>query len=76
MKVKFIFIIIVLVLSGCSSEKQVTRDYPIKPPDTSGRKAGAAMLLYEKAEEDLDVTNNVTVTPPPEKKKGDKNVED
>jgi hypothetical protein len=58
-----------LLLSGCVSEKNVGQNYPTRPADTSGRKAGAAMLLYEQAEEDLDVNSNVTVIPPDKEKK-------
>jgi len=57
-------IIVVLFFSGCAGQDKVQTSYPRKPGDSSGRKAGAAMLLYEQAEEDLDVNTNVTVTPP------------
>ena len=40
--------------------------YPRKPAETDGRKSGAAMLLYEQAEKDLDVNDSVIVTPPKE----------
>jgi hypothetical protein len=58
-----------LLLSGCVSEKNVGRDYPTRPADTSGRKAGTAMQFYEQAEKDLDVNSNVTVIPPDKEKK-------
>jgi hypothetical protein len=41
--------------------------YPRKPNDTTDRKAGAAMLLYEQAEKGMDVNENVMVIPPAEK---------
>jgi len=42
--------------------------YPKKPADTKSRKAGAAMLLYEQAEKDLDVNDSVIVIPPDEQR--------
>ena len=57
-----------LVIMGCgSSQQSSTMIYPRKPADTENRKAGTAMLLYEQAEKDLDVNDNVTVVPPEKK---------
>jgi hypothetical protein len=55
-------------MMGCSSTQQNSSAiYPRKPSNTDGRKAGRAMLLYEQAEKDLDVNENVVVIPPEEK---------
>ena len=49
-------------------KKEKTR--PItKKPEPDNRKAGAAMLFMEQAEEDMDPSNNVIVIPPKKKKK-------
>ena len=57
-----------LLVIGCSSTQQSSSIiYPRKPADTDDRKAGAAMLLYEQAEKDLDVNDSVIVIPPEEK---------
>ncbi len=64
------YLIIILVcsfLGGCATAKKESVVYPRKPDNTSGRKAGSAMLLYEQAEKDSDVNENVIVTPPKEK---------
>ncbi len=56
-----------LLITGCgSAQHSSTMIYPRKPAETDGRKAGAAMLLYEQAEKDLDVNDSVIVTPPKE----------
>lgn len=68
---RFIYCILVMFfLSGCGAagKSESVHKYPRKPADTSSRKAGPAMLLYEQAEEDADVTNSVIVLPPSEKK--------
>lgn len=51
-------------LCGCTVAEKNSVNYPRKPNDTSSRKAGAAMLLYEQAENDMDVNENVIVIPP------------
>ena len=58
-----------MVMSCSSTERNSTMIYPRKPADTANRKAGAAMLLYEQAEKDLDVNDSVIVTPPETKTK-------
>lgn len=65
----FLFVLCISGCSGTSNTGTVESKYPRKPADTSSRKAGPAMYLYEQAEEDLDVNNSVIVTPPTEKKK-------
>lgn len=62
-----LFFLVCSILGGCAAAKKESVVYPRKPNDTSGRKAGAAMLLYEQAEKDSDVNENVIVTPPKEK---------
>lgn len=59
--------ILLLFCTACGPASKVESKYPRKPADTSSRKAGPAMLLYEQAEEDLDVNNSVIVTPPADK---------
>lgn len=56
-----------IFLCGCTVAEKKSANYPRKPNDTSSRKAGAAMLLYEQAENDMDVNENVIVIPPEEK---------
>lgn len=56
-----------ILLGACSTVDKKSAMYPRKPNDTSGRKAGAAMLLYEQAEKDMDVNENVIVMPPAKK---------
>lgn len=57
-----------LLATGCTRPApQQIIVYPKVQADTSERKAGKAMLFYERAEEDADV-HNVVVTPPEEKK--------
>lgn len=57
-----------LLVAGCSRPvQQQIIVYPKVQADTSERKAGEAMLFYERAEEDADV-HNVVVIPPEEKK--------
>lgn len=56
-----------VLLGSCSAADEKALKYPRKPDDTTGRKAGAAMLLYEQAEKDMDVNENVIVIPPVEK---------
>jgi PBP1b-binding outer membrane lipoprotein LpoB len=68
MKRYIIFLFLVLFLWGCSSHQEKATQYPRKPANTDGRKAGAAMLLYEQAEADADVNENFTLTPPDKKK--------
>lgn len=67
-----ITVVFLLFCAGCSSPAKKQVAYPKKPADTSSRKAGLAMYLYEQAEEDLDVNNSVIVTPPDQVKKKDK----
>lgn len=63
-----VLLFIALFSCGCSSHQQDSSSkYPRKPGKTDGRKAGAAMLLYEQAEADMDVNTNVLVTPPKQK---------
>lgn len=69
----FLLLFVALFFWGCTSHQQVSESkYPRKPGNTDGRKAGAAMLLYEQAEADLDVNTNVIVTPPKKKVNGTK----
>jgi hypothetical protein len=59
-----------ILLGGCAApQNKQFAEYPRKPNDTSGRKAGPAMQLMEQAEKDLDVNTNVLVTPPAERQK-------
>jgi len=63
-----VLLIFCLLLGGCAApQSKSSAEYPRKPNDTSGRKAGPAMQLMEQAEKDLDVNANVQVTPPGEK---------
>lgn len=60
---------IILLLACCSAVKQEpSLKYPKKQSGDSERKAGAAMLFYEQAEKDLDITESVIVTPPKQPK--------
>ncbi len=66
----FLLVLVALFLWGCTSHQQENSvKYPRKPGKTDGRKAGAAMLLYEQAEADMDVNTSVVVTPPKKKEK-------
>ncbi|MGB3209546.1 MAG: hypothetical protein WBB19_02460 [Desulforhopalus sp.] len=58
-----------LLLTSCAVTQQQKSDYPRKPNTSSGRKAGPAMSLYEQAEKDMDLTNDVIVIPPAEVEK-------
>ena len=64
-----VLLIFCLLLGGCAApQSKPSVEYPRKPNDTSGRKAGMAMQLMGQAEKDLDVNTNVLVTPPVQKK--------
>ncbi|BHH84903.1 hypothetical protein [Desulforhopalus sp. 52FAK] len=57
-----------LFLTGCAQQQQKVPIYERKTVDDSERRSGPAMLLYEQAEIDQDINDNVIVTPPaPEK---------
>lgn len=67
MRLPLLVYILCLLICGCAAAEKKSVNYPRKPNDTSGRKGGAAMLLYEQAEKDMDVNENVIVIPPDEK---------
>jgi len=59
-----------LFLSGCASQQKVPI-YKGTTVDDSERRSGPPMLLYEQAEIDQDINENVIVIPPDEKEKAD-----
>lgn len=66
-KTTFFALVICVSFVACSTVEKTSVMYQRKPNETSGRKAGAAMLLYEQAEKDMDVNENVIVRPPVKK---------
>ena len=60
-----------LFLAGCAEKPQRAPIYERKAADDSERRSGPAMLLYEQAEIDQDINENVIVIPPDQKKKAD-----
>lgn len=60
-----------LFFTGCAQQQQKVPIYERKTVDDSERRSGPAMLLYEQAEIDQDINENVIVTPPDEKKTDD-----
>lgn len=69
---QLVIIVLSLVLLGCSISQKAAEKYPRMPNNDSERKSGPAMLLYEQAEKDADINENVILTPP---KKKEKNLE-
>lgn len=57
-----------LFVTGCAEQQKVPV-YERKAADDSERRSGPAMLLYEQAEMDQDINENVIVIPPDEKRK-------
>ena len=57
--------------TGCVQKQQRVPIYERKAADDSERRSGPAMLLYEQAEIDQDINENVIVIPPDQKKKTD-----
>ena len=62
-----IYLALCFFLVACTEKQQRVSIYERKAADDSERRSGPAMLLYEQAEIDLDVNNNVIVTPPEKK---------
>lgn len=58
-----------LFFTGCAGQRQTVPIYERRTVDDSERRSGPAMLLYEQAEIDQDINENVIVIPPDEKKK-------
>ncbi len=56
-------------LAGCAEKQQRVPIYGRKAADDSERRSGPAMLLYEQAELDQDINENIIVIPPGEKDK-------
>ncbi len=57
-----------LFFTGCAGQKKVPI-YERRTVNDSERRSGPAMLLYEQAEIDQDINENVIVIPPDTKKK-------
>ena len=64
-----IYLVACLIMSGCASQQQSSTNYPRKASAGSERKSGPAMSFYEQAEKDMDIADEVIVTPPSDKKK-------
>lgn len=58
-----------LVFTGCAEKQQRLPIYERRAADDSERRSGPAMLLYEQAELDQDINENIIVIPPGEKDK-------
>ena len=58
-----------LFFTGCAEKQQRLPIYERRAADDSERRSGPAMLLYEQAELDQDINENIIVIPPGEKDK-------
>lgn len=73
MRIVIVSLAAAFLLGGCASHQpEQTKRYPRKPDNSSERKAGPAMNLYEQAEEDMDLSKDVIVIPPDQVKKKEK----
>lgn len=65
----FMTLAVSLLLFGCADKEPTAADkYPKIDKGGGERKSGPAMLFYEQAEKDADLTDSVIVIPPKEKK--------
>ncbi|MFT5700013.1 MAG: hypothetical protein ACI8ZB_002883 [Desulforhopalus sp.] len=62
-------LILCLFFAGCAGNQQKVPIYQRTTVDDSERRSGPAMLLYEQAEIDQDINENVIVIPPDKIKK-------
>jgi hypothetical protein len=74
MKQLILFFSICFFLCSCATSPPAEKppSYP-KKSDSTERKTGPAMILYEQAEEDLDPYNVIVI--PPDKKEDNKSAE-
>jgi hypothetical protein len=60
-----------IFFTGCAEKQKRVPIYERKAADDSERRSGPAMLLYEQAELDQDINENIIVIPPGENDKKD-----